>query len=102
MKGGAAPPEGGAAATDAEATVPVLVKSAEGEDVAWPRTAAARSAVLANWLDDTDGDAPFPTPLPTAALRTLAQLAGVGGGDAEGVAVERRGSVADFFASLQV
>ena len=62
----------------------LLVRSSEGDDVAWSRPAALRSAALANSLDNTDGDAPFPTPLPTAALRTLAQLAGVGEGDAEG------------------
>ena len=33
----------------------VRVRSAEGEEVAWSRSAAARSAALANWLSDTGG-----------------------------------------------
>ena len=33
----------------------VRVRSAEGEVVAWPRSAAARSAALANWVSDTGG-----------------------------------------------
>ena len=51
----------------------LLVRSSDGIEVAWPRAAVARSAVLANSLDDTDGDAPFPTPpsVPTAALVAL-------------------------------
>eukprot|EP00900_Chrysochromulina_parva_P016114 jgi/Chrpa1/24503/Chrysochromulina_OHIO_Genome00025006-RA len=33
----------------------VRVRSAEGEEVAWSRSAAARSAALANWVSDTGG-----------------------------------------------
>ena len=33
----------------------VRVRSAEGEEVAWSRLAAARSAALANWVSDTGG-----------------------------------------------
>ena len=33
----------------------VRVRSAEGEVVAWSRSAAARSAALANWVSDTGG-----------------------------------------------
>jgi hypothetical protein len=33
----------------------VRVRSFEGEVVAWSRSAAARSATLANWVSDTGG-----------------------------------------------
>ena len=33
----------------------VRVRSAEGEVLAWSRSAAARSAALANWVSDTGG-----------------------------------------------
>ena len=33
----------------------VRVRSAEGEVVPWSRSAAARSAALANWVSDTGG-----------------------------------------------
>ncbi|KOO33184.1 surface antigen -like protein [Chrysochromulina tobinii] len=59
----------------------VRVRSAEGEEVAWSRSAAARSAALANWVSDTGGaEGAFATLVPAAALRTLSRVAE---GDAE-------------------
>jgi hypothetical protein len=65
----------------------VRVQSAEGEEVAWSRLAAARSAALANWVSDTGGaEGAFATPVPAAALRTLSRVAE--GGAEEGGALE--------------
>ena len=65
----------------------VRVRSAEGEEVAWSRSAAARSAALANWVSDTGGaDGAFATLVPAAALRTLSRVAE--GGAEEGGALE--------------
>jgi len=65
----------------------VRVRSAEGEVVAWSRSAAARSAALANWVSDTGGaDGAFATLVPAAALRTLSRVAE--GGAEEGGALE--------------
>jgi hypothetical protein len=67
----------------------VRVRSAEGEVVAWSRSAAARSAALANWVSDTGGaDGAFATLVPAAALRTLSRVAE--GGAEEGGALEGR------------
>jgi hypothetical protein len=60
----------------------VRVRSAEGEEVAWSRSAAARSAALANWVSDTGGaDGAFATLVPAAALRTLSRVAEGGAED---------------------
>ena len=65
----------------------VRVQSAEGEEVAWSRLAAARSAALANWVSDTGGaEGAFATLVPAAALRTLSRVAE--GGAEEGGALE--------------
>jgi len=65
----------------------VRVRSAEGEVVAWSRSAAARSAALANWVSDTGGaEGAFATLVPAAALRTLSLVAE--GGAEEGGALE--------------
>jgi len=65
----------------------VRVRSAEGEVVAWSRSAAARSAALANWVSDTGGaEGAFATLVPAAALRTLSRVAE--GGAEEGGALE--------------
>jgi len=65
----------------------VRVRSAEGEEVAWSRSAAARSAALADWVSDTGGaDGAFATLVPAAALRTLSRVAE--GGAEEGGALE--------------
>ena len=54
----------------------VRVRSAEGEVVAWSRSAAARSAALANWVSDTGGaEGAFATLVAAAALRTLSRVA---------------------------
>jgi len=66
----------------------VRVRSAEGEVVAWSRSAAARSAALANWVSDTGGaEGAFATLVPAAALRTLSRVAE--GGAEDGGALER-------------
>ena len=66
----------------------VKVRSAEGEVVAWSRSAAARSAALATWVSDTGGaEGAFATLVPAAALRTLSRVAEGGaeeGGPLEG------------------
>jgi hypothetical protein len=60
----------------------VRVRSAEGEVVAWSRSAAARSAALANWVSDTGGaEGAFATLVPAAALRTLSRVAEGGAED---------------------
>jgi hypothetical protein len=60
----------------------VSVKSAEGEVVAWSRSAAARSATLANWVSDMGGaEGAFATLVPAAALHTLARVAESGGAE---------------------
>jgi hypothetical protein len=60
----------------------VRVRSAEGEEVAWSRLAAARSAALANWVSDTGGaEGAFATLVPAAALRTLSRVAEGGAED---------------------
>ena len=65
----------------------VRVRSAEGEVVAWSRSAAARSAALANWVSDTGGaEGAFATLVPAAALRTLSRVAE--GGAEDGRALE--------------
>ena len=65
----------------------VRVRSAEGEEVAWSRSAAARSAALANWVSDTGGaEGAFATLVPAAALRTLSRVAE--GGAEDGRALE--------------
>jgi hypothetical protein len=65
----------------------VRVRSAEGEVVAWSRSAAARSAALANWVSDTGGaEGAFATLVPAAALRTLSRVAE--GGAEDGGALE--------------
>ena len=65
----------------------VRVRSAEGEVVAWSRSAAARSAALANWVSDTGGaEGAFATVVPAAALCTLSRVAE--GGAEEGRALE--------------
>ena len=65
----------------------VSVRSAEGEVVAWSRSAAARSAALANWVSDTGGaEGAFATLVPAAALRTLSRVAE--GGAEDGGALE--------------
>jgi hypothetical protein len=65
----------------------VRVRSAEGEEVAWSRSAAARSAALANWVSDTGGaEGAFATLVPAAALRTLSRVAE--GGAEDGGALE--------------
>jgi hypothetical protein len=65
----------------------VRVRSAEGEEVAWSRSAAARSAALANWVSDTGGaEGAFATLVPAAALRTLSRVAE--GGAENGGALE--------------
>ena len=65
----------------------VRVRSAEGEEVAWSRSAAARSAALANWVSDTGGaEGAFATLVPAAALCTLSRVAE--GGAEEGRALE--------------
>jgi len=65
----------------------VRVRSAEGEEVAWSRSAAARSAALANWVSDTGGaEGTFATLVPAAALRTLSRVAE--GGAEDGGALE--------------
>ena len=54
----------------------VRVQSAEGEEVAWSRLAALRSAALANWVNNTGGgEGAFATLVPAAALRTLSRVA---------------------------
>ena len=65
----------------------VRVRSAEGEVVAWSRSAAARSAALANWVSDTgDAEGAFATLVSAAALRTLSRVAE--GGAEDGRALE--------------
>ena len=65
----------------------VRVRSAEGEVVAWSRSAAARAAALANWVSDTGGaEGAFATVVPAAALRTLSRVAE--GGAEEGRALK--------------
>jgi len=65
----------------------VRVRSAEGEVVAWSRSAAARSAALANWVSDTGGaEGAFATLVPAVALRKLSRVAE--GGAEEGGALE--------------
>jgi hypothetical protein len=65
----------------------VSVRSAEGEVVAWSRSAAARSAALANWVSDTGGaEGAFATLVSAAALRTLSCVAE--GGAEDGGALE--------------
>jgi len=65
----------------------VRVRSAEGEEVAWSRSAAARFAALANWVSDTGGaEGAFATLVPAAALRTLSRVAE--GGAEDGGALE--------------
>jgi len=65
----------------------VRVRSAEGEVVAWSRSAAARSAALANWVSDTGcAEGAFATLVPAAALRTLSRVAE--GGAEDGGALE--------------
>jgi hypothetical protein len=60
----------------------VRVRSAEGEVVAWSRSAAARLATLANWVSDMGGaEGAFATLVPAAALRTLARVAESGGAE---------------------
>ena len=60
----------------------VGVRSAEGEVVAWSRSAAARSAALANWVSDTGGaEGAFATLVSAAALRTLSRVAEGGAED---------------------
>ena len=60
----------------------VSVRSAEGEEVAWSRSAAARSAALANWVSDTGGpEGAFETLVPADALRTLSRVAEGGAED---------------------
>ena len=60
------------------------VMSDKGEVVAWSRSAAERSAALANWVSDTGGaEGAFATLVPAAALRTLSRVAE--GGAAEEV-----------------
>ena len=55
--------------------------------VAWSRSAAARSAALANWVSDTGGaKGAFATLVPAAALRTLSRVAE--GGAEDGGALE--------------
>jgi len=63
----------------------VRMRSVEGEEVAWPRSAAARSAALANWVSDTGGaEGAFATLVPAAALRTLSRVAEGGAEDGGG------------------
>ena len=65
----------------------VSVRSAEGEMVAWSRSAAARSAALANWVSDTGAaEGAFATLVPAVALRTLSRVAE--GGAEDGGALE--------------
>eukprot|EP00900_Chrysochromulina_parva_P022070 jgi/Chrpa1/4497/Chrysochromulina_OHIO_Genome00014065-RA len=65
----------------------VRMRSAEGEEVAWSRSAAARSAALANWVSDTGGaEGAFATLVAAAALRTLSRVAE--GGAEDGGALE--------------
>jgi hypothetical protein len=65
----------------------VRARSAEGEEVVWSRSAAARSAALANWVSDTGGaEGAFATLVPAAALRTLSRVAE--GGAEDGGALE--------------
>jgi hypothetical protein len=65
----------------------VRMRSAEGEEVAWSRSAATRSAALANWVSDTGGaEGAFATLVPAAALRTLSRVAE--GGAENGGALE--------------
>jgi hypothetical protein len=65
----------------------VRARSAEGEVVAWSRSAAARSAALANWVSDTGcAEGAFATLVPAAALRTLSRVAE--GGAEDGGALE--------------
>ena len=54
----------------------VRVRSAEGEVVAWSRSAAARSAALADCVSHMSGaEGAFATLVPAAALRTLSRVA---------------------------
>ena len=63
----------------------VRVRSAEGEVVLWSRSAAARSAALANWVSDTGGaEGTFATLVPAAALRTLSRVAEGGAAEVVG------------------
>ena len=72
----------------------VRVRSTEGEEVAWSRLAAARSAALANWVSDTGGaEGAFATLVPAAALRTLSRVAD---GGAEGVMALEGSSLAQL------
>ena len=65
----------------------VSVQSAEGEVVVWSRSAAARSAALANGVSDTGGaKEAFITLVPAAALHTLSRVAE--GGVEDGGALE--------------
>ena len=66
------------------------VRRAEGEEAAWSRSAAARSAALANWVSDTGGaEGAFATLVPAAALCTLSRVA-EGGAAAYRVRLARR------------
>ena len=52
------------------------VRSAEGQVIHWPRRAALRAGTLRGWMEETDGEGTFPTPLPARALEALrAELA---------------------------
>ena len=65
----------------------VSVQSAGGEVVVWSRSAAARSAALANGVSDTgSAKGAFITLVPAAALRTLSRVAE--GGVEDGGALE--------------
>ena len=37
----------------------------------WPRTAALRAGTLRDWMEETDGEGAFPTPLPARAIEAL-------------------------------
>ena len=47
-----------------------IVRSVEGEEIHWPRSAAERAGTLKNWIDDC-GEGAFSTGLPAAGLRLL-------------------------------
>ena len=47
------------------------VRSAEGDELRWPRQAANRAGTLKDWIDETGGEGTFATTVPTEALRAL-------------------------------
>ena len=60
----------------------IMVRSAEGADIRWPREAAERAGTLKGWIEETGGEGTFPTGLRAEILRMLSAACAHDGGEA--------------------